>query len=264
MIRAGALDSIEKNRSKLLGCYEDILDKMQVSMRHQQEGQVGLFQTLDEDFYSDILESSAFREIPDLELLRHEKELIGDYLSAHPLDGFLKEWQGGVPLADLGESFDKEVVEVVGVLSNVVHRITKTNQPFTMGEIEDFGSKRTFLAFNSPAYPKMIEHIKDDVIVKLKVKVKLRNSEVSLMLEETTLLNHQLVEKVCHVDLLENQSMEQLHEIKQACLMNRGQIPIVFHVQQTVIKTNKKYWIKDTAISVLESILGEQKVWLEN
>ena len=156
------------------------------------------------------------------------------------------------------------VVEVVGVLSNVVHRITKTNQPFTMGEIEDFGSKRTFLAFNSPAYPKMIEHIKDDVIVKLKVKVKLRNSEVSLMLEETTLLNHQLVEKVCHVDLLENQSMEQLHEIKQACLMNRGQIPIVFHVQQTVIKTNKKYWIKDTAISVLESILGEQKVWLEN
>ncbi|MEK9726960.1 MAG: DNA polymerase III subunit alpha, partial [Candidatus Margulisiibacteriota bacterium] len=244
LIRAGALDSVEKNRSKLLGCYEDILEKMHTSMRHQQAGQVGLFQTLDEDFYSDILNSTSFKEIPDLELLRHEKELIGDYLTAHPLDGFLKDWQSGVALADLGASFDKEVVDVVGVLSNVIHRTTKNNQPFTMGEIEDFGSKRTFLAFNSPAYPKMIQHVKDDVIAKLKVKVKMRNSEVSLMLEDVMLLNQDLTEKVCHIDLLENHSMEQLHEIKQACLMNRGQIPIVFHVQQTIIKTNKKYWIK--------------------
>ena len=108
LIRAGALDCVDENRSKLLGVYEDILDKMATSMRHQQEGQVGLFQTLDQDFYTDLLEESTYKEIPQLELLRYEKELIGDYLSAHPLDGFLPQWKDGVALADLGESFDKE------------------------------------------------------------------------------------------------------------------------------------------------------------
>ena len=144
LIRAGALDCVDENRSKLLGVYEDILDKMATSMRHQQEGQVGLFQTLDQDFYTDLLEESTYKEIPQLELLRYEKELIGDYLSAHPLDGFLPQWKDGVALADLGESFDKETVTVTGVLSNVAHRTTKTNRPFTMGEVEDFGKKITF------------------------------------------------------------------------------------------------------------------------
>jgi DNA polymerase-3 subunit alpha len=264
LIRAGALDSIEKNRSKLLGVYEDILDKMQVSMRHQQAGQVGLFQTLDEDFYGDLLASCDYNELSDLELLRHEKELIGDYLSAHPLDGFLDEWKTGVALSDLGDTFDKEVVDVVGVLSNVAHRTTKTNRPFSMGEIEDFGAKLTFLAFDSPAYSGLLPFMKDDLIVKLKVKVKVRNAEVSLMLEEIHPLNQDLAEKICHVDLLENHSPEQLHQIKQACVMNRGKIPIVFHVQQTIINTSKKYWINENALSVLASIVGEQKVWVEN
>ena len=101
--------------------------------------------------------------------------------------------------------------------------------------------------------------VKDDVIVTLTGKVKVRNAEVSLMLEEVKLLTGDFAEKICHVDLLENHSVEQLNEIRQVCLLHRGQIPVVFHVQQTIIETNKKFWIKDSAVTVLESIVGEQK-----
>ena len=76
-------------------------------------------------------------------MLRYEKELIGDYLFAHPFDGFISEWQAGAALSDLGETFDKEVVEIVGAVIKRDHRMTKTNRPFTMGEVEDF-SKANF------------------------------------------------------------------------------------------------------------------------
>ena len=263
LIRSGALDCLEKNRSKLLGCFEDILDKMQVSARHSSEGMMGLFQTLDEDFYTDILNDSSYKEFNHLELLRFEKELTGDYLSSHPLDGFLTQWQEGIALSDLGESFDKEVVDVVGVLSNVNHRMTKTNRPFSMGEIEDFGRKITILAFDSPKYNEISSILQDDVIVKLTGKVKVRNAEVSIMVESVQSLTNHLAQKICHVDLLEGQALDDLHQIKQICLLNRGQIPLYFHIQQQTIETSKKYWIKDSAIADIESIVGEQKVWLE-
>jgi DNA polymerase-3 subunit alpha len=263
LIRAGALDCLDENRSKLLGCFEDILDKMQSSARHSSEGMMGLFQTLDEDFYTDILNDSSYKEFGHLELLRFEKELVGDYLSSHPLDEFLPQWKEGIALADLGDSFDKEVVDVVGVLSNVNHRMTKTNRPFSMGEIEDFGRKITILAFDSPKYSGIASQLQDDVIVKLTGKVKVRNAEVSLMVESVQSLTSQLAQKICHVDLLEGQSLDELHQIKQICLLNRGQIPLYFHIQQQTIETSKKYWIKDSAIAEVESIVGEQRVWLE-
>ena len=213
---------------------------------------------MDEDFYTDILNCESYKTYPALELLRFEHELTGEYLSGHPLDGFLDQWKTGIPLSDLGESFDKEVVEVVGVLSNVVHRMTKTNRPFSMGEIEDFGRKVTVLAFDSPSYSAISMQMKDDVIVRLKGKVKVRQGEVSLMIESMDSLATQLATQICHVDILEGQSINELNQIKQICLLNRGQIPLYFHLQGQTIAVNKKYWINDTAIESIESI-GETK-----
>ncbi|MGA0241598.1 MAG: DNA polymerase III subunit alpha, partial [Candidatus Marinamargulisbacteria bacterium] len=264
LIRAGALDSIDANRSKLLACYEQILDKMTVSMRHQNAGQVGLFQTLDSDFYSDILSNATYQDIPKLALLRNEKELMGDYLSGHPLDDFLTQWQTGIPLAELGESFDKQVVDVVGVMANVMNRTTKNDRPFTRATIEDFGHKVTVLVFDSPDYESIVSSLKDDAIVQLKAKVKVRNAEVSLMAQSVQLLSGELLEKICHIDILDHQSVSQLKEIQTICLSHRGQIPIYFHVQQTIIEASKKYWIHEDAISAVETIVGEQKVWMEN
>ena len=263
LIKVGALDSLDDNRSKLLAVYEDILEKMQVSARHSTQGQVGLFQTLDEDFYNDILNTETYRAFDGLELLRFEKELTGEYLSGHPLDQFLSEWKTGVPLSDLGESFDKEVVDVVGVLSEVNHRMTKTNRPFLMAEIEDFGRKLTLLMFDSPKYAELSSQLKDEIIVKLSVKVKVRQSEVSLMVESVQTLTKALAQQICHVDIVEDQPLDELHQIQQSCLLNRGQIPLYFHIQGQTIETNKKFWINEQAIEIIGSIVGEQKVWLE-
>ncbi|MBL6722739.1 MAG: DNA polymerase III subunit alpha [Candidatus Margulisbacteria bacterium] len=263
LVKAGGLDCLDSNRSKILGCFEEILDKMHASSRHASAGQVGLFQSLDTDFYTDILNESVTHTYAPLELLRFERELTGEYLSAHPLDNFLNDWKTGVALSDIGEPMDKEVIKVVGVLSNVAHRTTKTNRPFSMGDIEDFGKKITILAFESPAYSGIAGQLKNDAIVALTGKVKVRQGEVSLMVESVEELSQQLSATICHVDLLVGHGADELNQIKQICLLHRGQIPLYFHVQTHVIQVNKKYWIKDSAIAAIKSIVGEQKVWLE-
>ena len=262
-IKAGALEVLEENRSKLLAVYEDIMDKMQVSARHASAGQVGLFQTLDQDFYTDILNQSNFFEYDHLELLRMERDAVGEFLTAHPLDNYASQWMEGIPLDQIGESFDKEVVTVVGMLTNVNHRTTKTNRPFSIGEFEDFGQKVSVLAFDSPKYQEICAQFKDDSIVRLTGKVKLRGNEVSIMVEAIEPLSNKLGKKICHVDLIEGQSLEQLHDIKQVCLLNRGQIPIYFHVHEQILEVGKNFWIKDEAISIIEKIIGEQRVWIE-
>ena len=130
------------------------------------------FQSLDQDIYTDIIEESTYVELAHLEQLRLEKEIIGEYLSAHPLDEFVKEWQECIALDHLGDSFHNEVVEVIGILSDVNHRITKTNRPFTMGMLEDFGAKVTVLAFDSPTYRDIRSQLEDDRIVKIQSKSK--------------------------------------------------------------------------------------------
>ena len=262
-IKSGALDGLDDNRSKLLGVYEEILDKMQVSARHASAGQVGLFQTLDEDFYTDILNQESFAELDQLELLRMEREAIGEFLSAHPLDNYASVWREGIPLDQLGDSFDKEVVTIVGMLMNVNHRMTKTNRPFSIGELEDFGRRVSVLAFDSPKYEEIKAHLRDDIIVRITGKVKVRSNEVSIMVETVEPISNRLAKKICHVDLIEGQALEQLHDIKQACLLNRGQIPIYFHIHEQIVEVGKSFWIKDEAIPLIESILGEQKVWIE-
>jgi DNA polymerase III subunit alpha len=263
LIKTGALDCLEKNRSRLVGCYEEIMEKMNISARHSNKDQVGLFETLDEDIYTDILNGNAFRDIPILELLRYEKEITGEYLTAHPLDEYASVWKEGIALGDLGPQFDKEVVEVTCVLSDVISRMTKKNRPFTRCEAGDFTGKVVVLAFDSPKYEEIQQKLKDDAIVRLTAKVKASASEVTLMVEDVTPISMQLGEKVCHIDILEDQSAQDLHQIKQACLLHHGQIPLYFHVNEQMVVASKSYWITDSAIPTIEAIIGEQKVWIE-
>jgi DNA polymerase III alpha subunit len=184
-------------------------------------------------------------------------------MSAHPLDNYMAEWKSGIGLSLLGETFDQQTIDTVGLLSNVIHRTTKKNRPFSMADLEDFDRKITVLLFDGPHYSQLKLNLTDHMIVKLKGKVKIRQGDVSLMIESITPVETSLAPRICHVDILDDTDLEDLNQIKQTCLLNRGQIPLYFHVHDKIIKSHKKYWIKDSALTAIESIIGEQKVWLE-
>ncbi|WP_072918076.1 DNA polymerase III subunit alpha [Pseudobutyrivibrio xylanivorans] len=90
LIKAGALDSLEGNRRQKVCIYEVIMDSVNKDRKNTIDGQMSLFDFADED-----QKESLRISLPDLDefpreiLLSFEKELMGIYVSGHPLDDFL-------------------------------------------------------------------------------------------------------------------------------------------------------------------------------
>ncbi|MGQ9700493.1 MAG: DNA polymerase III subunit alpha [Candidatus Bipolaricaulaceae bacterium] len=99
LIKAGAMDCFGLTRKALMALVEEGLRLAQKFRREKLSGQVSLF---DEDFALPTLPTMA-EEYPQRELLRFEKELLGLYLSAHPLDLYAEKLRklGVVPVEQL-------------------------------------------------------------------------------------------------------------------------------------------------------------------
>jgi DNA polymerase-3 subunit alpha len=88
----------------------------------------------------------------EIEKLHFEKEVVGVYISGHPLDNFRFEIETfcNLPIADLNNLDDKEgkEVKVGGIVSSVEHKFTKTGKPFGKMVMEDYSGKFEFLMWS--------------------------------------------------------------------------------------------------------------------
>ncbi len=90
LIKAGALDSLEGNRRQKCMVYEEIMDSISKNRKNSIEGQMSLFDFADEEQKQALkITLPKMDEFPIEILLSFEKELMGIYVSGHPLDEFL-------------------------------------------------------------------------------------------------------------------------------------------------------------------------------
>jgi DNA polymerase-3 subunit alpha len=86
-----------------------------------------------------------------LEMLEKEKELVGIYLSGHPLDDYRNEMRNFIPFKNVEELQDfngKSELRSGGIITGFNERITKTGKPFGSFTIEDFSGKKEFVLFS--------------------------------------------------------------------------------------------------------------------
>jgi DNA polymerase-3 subunit alpha len=86
-----------------------------------------------------------------LELLEREKEVIGIYLSGHPLNDYKREMENFVPFGEMEnlEKFkNKSELRSGGIITRVSHKMTKKGKPYGSFAIEDFSGSREFLLFS--------------------------------------------------------------------------------------------------------------------
>jgi DNA polymerase-3 subunit alpha len=103
LAKAGAFDSLEGNRARLVAGAETILRRAQAAAEERESGQIGLFG--DGAARAEPLRLPAIPDWPQLERLAHEAEAVGFHLSAHPLDTYAKALKrlGVVPSARIAE-----------------------------------------------------------------------------------------------------------------------------------------------------------------
>ena len=140
LVKCGAFDFTGIERAQLFSEIESAFAAAASSHRDRASGQVSLFDAFDSA--PTPVKRSAPRVPPwsTAEKLAFEKELLGFYVTGHPLDDYRPALESGkyVPIARLGEQEDKSTVSIAGALITVDKKFTKKDsKPFAVVVIED-------------------------------------------------------------------------------------------------------------------------------
>ena len=145
LVKTGACDSFGQTRASLFAQIERTLSRAASILSDKQKGQSSLFGALEENAISNL------PEWPQHELLAHEKELLGFYVTGHPLTPFapILERYTLTNLAKLGELPNRSLTRVGGMISAVTHGFSKkSGKPYSMVTLEDLEGSVQLLVMN--------------------------------------------------------------------------------------------------------------------
>ncbi|MBF1332443.1 MAG: DNA polymerase III subunit alpha, partial [Mogibacterium diversum] len=194
LIKAGAMDEFTQNRAALLAISDDAVGAAQSSARRISKDQISLFQ-LDSDIMEDVKTAPELPNIQNFDkahLLAMEKEMMGVYLSGHPLDKYRDLIDENIT-ANTAEIFDSnlsgdgenesdfiddrssgtsrfndgDTVIIAGMVGDLRRMITKSNQEMARLTIEDYYGVITAIVFPRD-YAKAKYVLENDAIVAIK------------------------------------------------------------------------------------------------
>lgn len=147
LIKCGALDTLEE-RSRLLGNLDTILDYNRESQRARAGGQTDLF-SLTPGVQTAALRLREFEPATKRERLAWEKELLGLYISEHPLEEYMEKLKANrmLPLKNLTTDLRNQIVLVGGLVTGIQKITTKSGEPMLFVKLEDTNARTEVLVF---------------------------------------------------------------------------------------------------------------------
>ena len=194
LIKAGAFDSLGHTRRALFDIFEDAVDAEIGVKKNEAMGQVDLFGSLfGDDEPSVVVPNTA--EWTKKDKLTFEREMLGLYVSDHPLAGHertLAKFQDK-ELADIvvtkpgedGEEVvgglrDGDIVAVAGLITSVQQRVARASgKPWALVALEDFSGQRQVM-FMGRTYLEFSDRLVTDQVVAIKGRLRERDDEFSI------------------------------------------------------------------------------------
>ncbi|MGI8697097.1 MAG: DNA polymerase III subunit alpha [Mycobacteriales bacterium] len=191
LIKAGAFDSMGHSRRGLASVHMEAIDACLDTKRAEAVGQFDLF-SFGASGASD--EGSAFDvtvpapEWDKADRLAYEKDMLGLYVSDHPLLGVehLLAGSADCPIADVVGDGDRAVVTLAGILSTVTTRVTRKGEPWAQAVLEDLGGSIDVMFFPK-LYAAVGLQVAPDTIVVVRGKVDRRDESVKFIAMEMSL-----------------------------------------------------------------------------
>ena len=185
LIKAGALDSVEKNRAMLLANIEESIEYARELHKHG-DSQDSLFGLMTDSGTVPALKLKPAGPIPPEIILGWEKELLGLYVSGHPLDKYreklLSENGGKNTIANAKEMSDGSLVVVAGLIDELREVTTKNNERMAFIKLSDLSDRIEVVAFPR-IYNERREILTAGTCIAIRGRVSTRNSELSIVAE---------------------------------------------------------------------------------
>ncbi len=189
LVKAGAFDSLGHPRKGLFLVHTDAVDSVLGTKKAEAMGQFDLFGGADDGGGTDAVFTIRIpeEEWEDKHKLALEREMLGLYVSGHPLNGvahlLANQVDTQIPAILDGDVANDAQVVVGGILASVNRRVNKNGLPWASAQLEDLTGGIEVLFFPQ-TYSLFGHEIADDVVVLVKAKVAARDDRISLIAHE--------------------------------------------------------------------------------
>lgn len=256
LIRCGALDDFAGNRAQFLAVYERIIEAGQKSLRNNIKGQVSIFQEVAKDEDLPNLKDFTLRDKLDM-----EKEVIGIYISGHPLDGYrpvLKTFSN----TNTGEIFENYrdqgqmpngKIKIAGMIKNKKTMITKTNKLMAFASLEDLFGTIDLVIFPQ-VYSKYKEIIKDNKVLGVDGHISSSDVEEPKILVDSIKELREADNKNLYLSVSSMKNKELLSAIQKVLKANRGNTPVIFYDEDEKkgYGTDISMWVDASKIEIIK------------
>ena len=263
LIKAGAFDSLGNTRRSLIAIFEEAIEAAAVKRKQSANGQVDLFGgILDED--------PSIIQIPDLpewtkrDLLAHEREMLGLYVSDHPLAGqeamLMKHSDMGTIALKQSDIQDGETVSLAGLITQVQHKVARTSgNQYAQVTLEDFSGEISVM-FMGKTYLQNREFLVADQTVSVRGRVSRRDEEMTMQAYSIDVLEAGreqggVLKLKINESLATKERLTRLGEILDA---NPGPC----EVQVRLVGSADRHFILPQRVSVGHDLFGELKALL--
>ncbi len=271
LIKAGAFDSLGHPRRGLLMVFEQIIDGTLVRRRERDQGVMSLFGDLGGNSVEGFDERVV---IPDNEFdksdrLRFEKEMLGLYVSDHPLLGVEAALRRKVDcgIAEAPEREDGSVLVLGGVITNMSRKFTKKGDQMAVFILEDLDSTIEVTVFPR-ALMELGHKLIDDSIVTVKGRVDKRDeTRVGFMALDVNIVEGLDTATSASLRLrVPSTSLNELkiHQIRKILRDHPGESAVYLHIGHgKILRLADEFCVDlDRAVGELRMLLGHDAVML--
>lgn len=274
LIKCGAFDSLKAYRSQQLAILDKALEIAGGVQKDKMNGQFSFFDTFDmqENFQKTFQEVPDIPEWPESQLLSHEKDMLGFYITKHPLSRFeklLKNYSSS-QIANLSTLKDGEEVRLGGIINKAKITTTRrTGEKMAIVSLEDLSGTVETLVFPR-TFQKFSNLVRVDSMVFITGRLSMRDEEPKLLADELIPLEE--VKSRFTKAILINLSTSGLDKplldsLKNIISRHRGRIPVLLSFQQPAgkrvsVSCGKNYGVKlDKALfEEIENLCGRESV----
>mgnify|MGYP001260738309 FL=1 len=289
LVRAGACDALG-DRDLLLARLDSAISAAQRQQRARRQGQKSFDLLVLPGGQDPVVrqhdEQRADSRKVNVSWLSWERELMGVYFSAHPLDSFAEQLRAEAltQIAQIDEELAGETVELIALVTSIRRRATRTDRVMAVCQLEDRSGSIELVLFPD-LYDEVKAELTEDTVVRVTARVDMRNDQLQLVGLSLRLLNPEEAATtppepetvtIVHIRLPATGSLAQdiatMHQVRDACTLFSGDDTLYIHVPLRGSKNKNSEVILEAGVRVawtpefqhsLQQLLGPDEVWVE-
>ena len=280
LIKAGAMDSLGGFRSQYMVIYKSILEGIGQAKKNNIEGQLNLFDLGgEEEIFQQKDELPPINEYPARDKLAMEKEVLGIYVSGHPLAEYEEQLRRKVSHTSLDfippdEDEDRMQVEedtkviIGGMAAGISVKYTRNNDKMAFLTLEDFQGSIEVILFPK-VYEKCAAFLKEEEVYLVKGRANVSadgEAKVIAMEVEPLILGEKELPKSVWLKLAAGREVP-FDQITAILRKYGGEVPVYIYDEKTKqkMKADRIYWVtgEEDLCEELRLLLGEKNVALK-